>query len=61
MAEYFYSNDKILVATQANRLQRVVDVLTELFDRVELCTDVGQTASMECQPYSNLGGFSVEA
>ena len=33
---YFYADDGLIVSTQPERLQRVFDVLTSIFDRVNL-------------------------
>ena len=61
LAKYFYADDGFLASTRATRLQRVFNVLTELFDRVGLRTNVGKTVSMACQPCCAIGGHSSEA
>ena len=42
------------------RLQMVFNVLMELFNRFGLCTNVGKTLSMACQPCRAIGVHSVE-
>ena len=50
MAAYSFADKIILASTQAHLLQRVFDVLTELFGQVGLCTNAGKTVSMAYQP-----------
>ena len=47
MMEYFYANDGLLASTRSERLQLEFHVLTDIFDRVGLRTNVGKTVSME--------------
>ena len=58
---YLYANKDLLVSKGENWLHRSFDVLAELFDRVGLCTNMGNTVSMACQPCCAIGGHSVEA
>ena len=47
---YFYADDGLVASTQSERLQRVFDVLTGLFKRVVLCTNMVNTVGMVCHP-----------
>ena len=44
----FYADDGYIASTDAGLLQRSVDVLTDLFDRVGLKTNVSKTKVMTC-------------
>ena len=46
----FYGDDRIVASTQPERLQRVFDVLIELFGRVGPWTNTQKTAIMACHP-----------
>ena len=58
---YFYANNGLVASTQPERLQRVFDVLTSLFDRVGLRMNMQKMVSMSCQPCHAPGRMSVEA
>eukprot|EP00984_Skeletonema_dohrnii_P025747 scaffold14935_cov92-Skeletonema_dohrnii-CCMP3373.AAC.1 len=47
-ASLFYADDGYIASTDAGLLQRSVDVLTALFDRVGLKTNVAKTKVMTC-------------
>ena len=61
LAAYFYADDGILPSTWVTCLQRNVYTLTELLDRVVLCTNVDNMVIRACLPYHVLGGHSAEA
>ena len=46
LVDYFYANDGLVPSTQPERLQRAFDVLTGLFDQVELQTNTVKTVGM---------------
>ena len=50
MTTYFYTNDGLVTSPQLEILQRSFDVLTSLFDRVRLRTNMHKTVIMACQP-----------
>ena len=56
LAENFYANNVIMASTELERLQRVFDVLTSLFDWVGLRTNAAKTVGMVCQPCHAPGG-----
>ena len=60
LAAYFYANDGLIVSTQPERMQREFNVLTGLFDRVVLRTNMRKTVSMAHQPCHAPGRMSVE-
>ena len=57
LTEYFYANDGLLELTQPERLQRMFDVITGLFDRVGLRKNTAKTVGIVCQPCHMLGGM----
>ena len=61
LAAYFYSNDSILASMRSEILQREFKALAELFKRVELFTNMGNTVSMACQHFCAIGGHYTEA
>ena len=61
LAENFYANNVIMASTELERLQRVFDVLTSLFDWVGLRTNAAKTVGMVCQPCQTPGRMSEEA
>ena len=61
LAAYLYDDDGILPSTWVAFLQRNVYTLTELLDRVVLCTNVDNMVSIACQSCHMLGGHSAEA
>ena len=46
LAEYVYTDDGLVASTQPERLNKVFDVLTDLFDQVVLRTSTRKTLSM---------------
>ena len=50
LVAYLYADDGLVTSTQTERLQRVFNVLTNLFDRVGLRTNMINMVSMACQP-----------
>ena len=46
----FYADNGIIALPRTDRLQEVLDVLMELFDRVGLQTNVKKMVGMVCQP-----------
>ena len=61
LAAYFYAGDGLVAPTQPEILQRSFDVLTRLFDRVSLQTNMTKTVGMVCQPCHTPGGMSEDA
>ena len=61
LVAYFYADNDLVVSTQPERLQRAFDVLTGLFDQVDLQTNTADTFGMVCQPCNAPGGMSEEA
>ena len=59
LAAYFYADDELLASTWVARLQWYFNTLAELFDRVELRTNVAKMVIMDCRPCRALGGHSV--
>ena len=57
LAADFYANDSLVASTQLERLQRLFDVLTILFDRVGLHTNTANMVGMLCQPCHAPGGM----
>ena len=51
----FFSDDGLLASKHENRIKRVFEVLTDLFDQVGLRINVGKTVSMAYQPFCMLG------
>ena len=51
IVEYFYADGGLVVSTQTEKLQRLFDVLTDLFDQVGLQMIVQKTVSISCWPY----------
>ena len=47
--------------TQTERLQRLFGVLTSIFDRFGLWTNMAKTVGMICQPFPAPGGMPEEA
>ena len=58
-AAYFYINNGLIALTQEERLKRAFDVLTDLFNRVVLWTNMWKTVIMACQPFQMPGRMSV--
>ena len=58
---YFYANNGFVASTQPERLQRVFDVRTGLFDRFKLRTNTAKTVGMVCQLCHAPGGMEEEA
>ena len=58
---HFYADDGTVASTQPERLQRVVDVLADLFDRIILCKNICKTVSMAFQPIHMPISMSVVA
>ena len=50
LAAYFYAENDLVTLTQLERLQRVFDVLNEIFDRVGLRANTRKTVGMVCHP-----------
>ena len=50
LAYFFYTDDKILASPQTDHLEAVLDILTGLFDRVGLRTNINKMVVMVCQP-----------
>ena len=61
LAAYFYAYDGLVTLNQLERLQRAFSILTGLFDRFGLRTNMRKTVSMACQPYHAPGRMSLEA
>ena len=61
LAAYFYSDNGIITLNQPERLQRVVDILSGLFERVGLRKNTPKTVSMACQTCHVNGRMLVEA
>ena len=61
LVAYFYANNGLMELNQLKRLQRAFDVLTGLFDQVDLQTNTAETFGMVCQPCHSPGGMSEEA
>ena len=58
MTALFYANDGLLASPRTDLLRAVPDVLTGLFDRVDLQTNVYKTVGMVFQTYYIVGGPS---
>ena len=61
LAAYLYADDVLVASTQPERLQRAFDVLTGLFNRVSLQTNMLKTVGMVYHPYHAPGGVSETA
>ena len=51
MGAYFYSDDGLLASMRETQLQQAFNILTEMFVRVGLRTNVGNMVSMALHPY----------
>ena len=60
MAAYFYADDGIIASNQPERLHRVFDILTGLFDWVGLRMNTRKTTIMACHPCHAPGRMLVE-
>ena len=49
-AEIVYADNGVVASTDPGWLQSALDLLTGIFDRVELCTNVRKTVGMVFQP-----------
>ena len=58
---YFYADNGLVALKQPERLQRVFDVLTGLFDPVILKANMRKTVSMDCHPFHAPVKMWVEA
>ena len=58
---FFYADDGILASPRSARLQATLDVLTGLFDRVGLQTNVKKTVGIVFQPCRMAGVHSEAA
>ena len=58
---YFYANDGLMASTQPERLHRVFDVLTGLFNHIGLHKNTAKTVGMVFHPYHSPGGMLEEA
>ena len=58
LVAYLYAGNGLVTSTQLERLQRVFDVITEIFDRVGLMTNTRKTVSMVYQPCHAPGRIS---
>ena len=58
---FLYADEGIFESTQTTQIQRLFDILTELFYRVGLCTNVGYLVIMTCQLCCSIGYHSSEA
>ena len=56
MLAYFYSNDSLVASTQQERVHRLFDVLSGLFNWVVLWTNTLKMVGMVCQPFHAPGG-----
>ena len=61
LAAYFYADGELFALKKPERLQRVFDFLTGLFDRVSLIANTRKTVSMAFQPYHTPDRISLEA
>ena len=50
IAAHFYAENGLITSTKPERLQRALNVLTYLFDRVSLRKNIHKTVRMACQP-----------
>ena len=50
MATYFYADDGFITPPRTERLQRLFDVLTEIFNQVTLRMNIRKMVSMEFRP-----------
>ena len=55
---FFYLDDGMVVLPRTERLQRLLNVLTNILDRVGPLTNMQTTVSMDCQTCYTSGGFS---
>ena len=60
LKSYLYADNGLLESTRVERLQELFRLLTDLFDRVGLRTNVGMVVSFSCQPCLALGVHSME-
>ena len=60
LASCFCSGNRLLATTQAARLHRAFNVLTELFDRVDMQTNKLKTVDVAFQPCCEVKFHSVE-
>ena len=49
LTAYFYADNRLVMSTQLKRLQRALNVLTNLFNQVGLWKNKRNTVSMACQ------------
>ena len=61
LVAFFYTDDGLLASPRPACLQATLGVLTGLFDRFGLQTNINKTAGMVCQPYWTSGVQSYEA
>ena len=57
---YFYASDGLLKSTWLKRLQIMFNFLTEIFDQVGMCKNMGYVVSIYCQPCRTIGGNSAK-
>ena len=55
LATLFYADGGLLASPRPVRIQETMDVLTGLFDRVGMRTNVDKTVGMVCQPCHTSG------
>ena len=58
MVAYFYADDGLVASPQPERLRRSFDILTDLFDWVDLHTTMCKMLSMACRSFHTPGRFS---
>ena len=61
LAAYFYADNGLVALTQPERPQRSFDVLTSIFDWVDLRTNMAKTVVMVWKPCNTPGRMSEEA
>ena len=61
LVAFFYTDDGLLASPRPACLQATLGVLTGLFDRFGLQTNINKTAGMVCQPYHMTDGNSEAA
>ena len=61
MEEYFYADSGLVTSTQTERLLRAFNLLTCLFDRVGLSTNMWKMVIIYCQTFHKPGKILVEA
>ena len=60
ISSLFYVDNGVLASLRPGRMQEYLDVLTGMFERFGLKTNIEKTVGMVCQPFRTAGIHSTE-